>query len=290
MENDERYDTVANGYEEGQGAPIDHRSPDKQGKVHQQIDNMDNTPSLKVKDELKISVQCDPVNNLISREDDFENWSSDSVCSEDVSQQNGSTVSRVPEVNICELENRSYENIAKDDVTDVTSSTNYLTVRSASSKFDLKGRLSSGFHESYESSAESRRSYMSFSGAPWPLAEGRLSPSFSSQSNSLSFDNAVHSNSRHVLESADLLNTPANAKDPFTNTTTSANGHTSTTPTTAEATDKDGGESKEEKKLSFKTLTRSQLILLIATSSSNLLSFLSLSILAPFFPIEVSCK
>lgn len=286
MENGERYHTVTNGYEEERGALIDPRSHDNQRKVHQQIDNMDNTSSLAVKAELKISVQWDPVNNLISRVKDFKNWSSDSVCGEDASQQNGSTVSRVPEVNICELEDRSYEDISKDDVTDVTSSTNYLTVRSASSKFDVKGRLSSGFHESYESSAESRRSYMSFSGAPWPLAEGRPSPSFSSQSISLSFDNDVHRDSRHFLGSADL-NTPSNAKD--TNTTTSANVHTSTTPTHAEDTDKDGGESKEEKKFSFKTLTRSQLILLIATSCSNLLSFLSLSILAPFFPLEVSC-
>lgn len=45
---------------------------------------------------------------------------------------------------------------------------------------------------------------------------------------------------------------------------------------------------KEKKGFSLKTLTHEQTIILIATSGTNLLSFLSLSILAPFFPLEVS--
>lgn len=51
----------------------------------------------------------------------------------------------------------------------------------------------------------------------------------------------------------------------------------------------DDNDSNEEKKgFSFRTLTREQIVILIATSFTNLLSFLSLSVLAPFFPIEVS--
>ena len=42
-----------------------------------------------------------------------------------------------------------------------------------------------------------------------------------------------------------------------------------------------------EQKFSFKTLTRAQKVILASTSFTNLLSYLSLSILAPFFPKEV---
>ena len=46
-------------------------------------------------------------------------------------------------------------------------------------------------------------------------------------------------------------------------------------------------EDTTEQKLSFKTLTRAQKVILASTSFTNLLSYLSLSILAPFFPKEV---
>ena len=51
-----------------------------------------------------------------------------------------------------------------------------------------------------------------------------------------------------------------------------------------------GGNSSEqipEQKFSFKTLTKDQKVILASTSFTNLLSYLSLSILAPFFPKEV---
>ena len=51
----------------------------------------------------------------------------------------------------------------------------------------------------------------------------------------------------------------------------------------------DGNSSEQtpEQKFSFKTLTKDQKVILASTSFTNLLSYLSLSILAPFFPKEV---
>ena len=49
----------------------------------------------------------------------------------------------------------------------------------------------------------------------------------------------------------------------------------------------DNKEETTEQKFSFKTLTRPQKVILASTSFTNLLSYLSLSILAPFFPKEV---
>ena len=46
-------------------------------------------------------------------------------------------------------------------------------------------------------------------------------------------------------------------------------------------------EQSANQKFSFKTLTKGQKVILASTSFTNLLSFLSLSILAPFFPKEV---
>ena len=51
---------------------------------------------------------------------------------------------------------------------------------------------------------------------------------------------------------------------------------------------KDDSEQSSEQKFSFKTLTKGQKVILASTSFTNLLSYLSLSILAPFFPKEVT--
>lgn len=48
-------------------------------------------------------------------------------------------------------------------------------------------------------------------------------------------------------------------------------------------------EDEDSKDFNFRELTRDQIIVLVATSLTNLISFLSLSVLAPFFPLEVSC-
>ena len=51
--------------------------------------------------------------------------------------------------------------------------------------------------------------------------------------------------------------------------------------------DESSSEQTPEQKFSFKTLTKDQKVILASTSFTNLLSYLSLSILAPFFPKEV---
>ena len=93
------------------------------------------------------------------------------------------------------------------------------------------------------------------SNAAWPLAEGSLRHRYDvdiSQENSNSFENR------------------------FSNRAENSNGTEK-----CEETDDKG-------KFKFSSLTRDQKVILIATSITNLLSFLSLSILAPFFPLEVS--
>ncbi|XP_045181546.2 MFS-type transporter SLC18B1-like [Mercenaria mercenaria] len=109
-----------------------------------------------------------------------------------------------------------------------------------------------------ESSAESYTERILRSGT-WPLAEGscRLHVSISNDDSK--------ENSRKTRAGQENSESKANSDD---------NDETI----------------EEDKGFSLRTLTRDQIVILIATSFTNLLSFLSLSILAPFFPIEADKK
>jgi hypothetical protein len=108
----------------------------------------------------------------------------------------------------------------------------------------------------YESSSESYNERILRSCA-WPLSEG---------SNRLGISTNNHENSME------------NTRDSRAESCNS------------DSSDDNDADSVEKKEFSFRTLTRDQIAILIATSFTNLLSFLSLSILAPFFPIEVSSQ
>ena len=134
-----------------------------------------------------------------------------------------------------------------------------------------KDRVSGGLRDSsYESSAELRRSFMNLKGASWPLAEGQCA-SYSSSSASVSFKNKADENESLINRSPEADARNVNSPNDDEN-------------------DENGGKKEEEEDTSFsiRKLTKQQLIILGATSFTNLLSFLSLSILAPFFPAEVS--
>ena len=60
--------------------------------------------------------------------------------------------------------------------------------------------------------------------------------------------------------------------------------------TSSDNNEENHGDETTEQKFSFKTLTKGQKIILATTSFTNLLSYLSLSILAPFFPKEVEYR
>lgn len=209
------------------------------------------------------------INNIRVRADDYTNWRSRS---ENSWLGNGSVTGSIPEV-VIDGETLSFHmNSNKERSKPSLSARSSITPNSdglCSTNRDLKGRPSSGYHDSsYESSAETRRSYMNLKGATWPLAEG-LSTSFSSASDSVSVENRSNQNTS------------------FTQSCPADVNHTNVKVTVGNEEEKDD-EEEGEKAFSIRALTREQLIILIATSFTNLLSFLSLSILAPFFPAEVS--
>lgn len=231
----------------------------------------------------------DDVNS--ARDEDYTNWRSNSVL-ENGSYANSPVLPdngfHIPEVhidgNVLVFHNHSsVENDVNDERKDTQSSKPVSSIPNSPKVEKKRHDLRKSHESSFESSAEKLKTYMQMKGASWPLAEGgydRLSSSLS----------ASFENSTSIGRGDSISSLSQNSED----TCTTSNKH-KPKQTKSEDNNKDNNkdnnddddDDKEEKSFSFKTLTRKQLIILSATSFTNLLSFLSLSILAPFFPAEV---
>ncbi|XP_052764721.1 MFS-type transporter SLC18B1-like [Mya arenaria] len=131
-------------------------------------------------------------------------------------------------------------------------------------------------NDSYDKSLEYLSQYMSNKNAPWPLAEG----SVELPNNSLSDSNSPNFRPK----SRESIYSPTHENDTVN---TNADGGKSDD---GDDEEEEEEEEEEDTSLNLRKLTRNQYIVLVCTCFTNLLCFLSLSILAPFFPLEADKK
>lgn len=223
--------------------------------------------------------------------DDLENKQTD-TCSDNLNKHSRLENQYLPHSNSADLDYSNSEGVSsvpslsngevhKSDRPDATDST-VLKHENEHIDSDVQRAVTSRHdsirsRSSVSSSLEIRTSYMLEKGATWPLAEGEIR-----------FDSTAGSYSQYKRRSPSSDSDSSCVTPPSDYDERSLAAVTVTPfPVRGKRGDDDDEEGDEENTFSVRSLSRNQLIILVCTSVTNLISFLSLSILAPFFPLEV---